>query len=177
MLALIIVIARVVRFRPGAVAPLMAVMFATPMILFHQYVGVDELAYRVLELDYGPRARRFEPVQDVTGFIRNLLTRQAERRSTQDWMLEALSSERPGEYIDVVKQRISTRVLLEVLRDRERAYSECRDFIADHPESRFVPNVLYIQALALDTRLDELRFFGMTRIFPACSLWISGPAL
>ncbi len=162
MLALIIIVARLVNFRPGAVAPLMAVMFATPAILFHQYVGVDELAYRVLEMDYGPRAKRFEPLQDATEFILDFMRRQAERPTGQGWVLEALSTEHPAEHIAAAKHRIAVRLLLELMRDRQRAYEACKSFIADHPNSRFVPNVLYVQARALDTRFDGLRFGGTT---------------
>ncbi len=162
MLALIIIVARLVKFRPGAVAPLMAAMFATPAILFHQYVGVDELAYRVLEMDYGPRAKRFEPIQDANEFILDFLKRQSERRAGQGWVLEALSTQHPEAHIAAVKRRIAVRLLLEVMRDRQRAYDACKSFIADHPNSRFVPNILYIQARALDTRLDDLRFGGPT---------------
>ena len=52
MMAVIIFIAYVANYRPGAVALVMAVMFATPAILFQTSVGMDELQYRVLESKY-----------------------------------------------------------------------------------------------------------------------------
>lgn len=161
MLAIVIFMARVVNYRPGPIAPVMAVMFATPTILFHQYVGVDELAYRVLEVNYGPRAKRFEAVQDVTHEVVDFFLRQAERGfggAARVAMLQALSSERPAEQIAAVKHRISNRLLLTLMRDRHEAYEACDEFLADHLESRYIPAVLFIQARALDTRLDELRF-------------------
>lgn len=164
MMAAIIFIAHLVNYRPGAVAPLIAVMFATPAVLFHAYVGVDELHYRVLESKYGPRSERFEPVQDATDTILALLhswTMPGLDREPRRSALLAIWSADPVEQI-ALKQRISRRLLLDLLDDRREAFEACKNFIADHPTSRYVPNVLFIQARALDTRLDERTLVGET---------------
>jgi hypothetical protein len=177
MMAAIIFIAHLVNYRPGAVAPVIALMFATPAVLFDVYIGVDELHYRMLESKYGPRSERFEPVQDATDQILALLhswtaplpVRRAPapvagppdssdpRRSA----LLAIWSADPEEQL-AIKQRISRRLLLDLLDDRREAFEACKNFIADHPTSRYVPNVLFIQARALDTRLDERTLVGET---------------
>lgn len=162
MLAAIIFIGRVVRYRPGAVAPIIAVMFATPLVLFHAYVGADLLAYRVLESEYGPRSQRFEPVQDATGQILDFVHQRTQRRgdaAAQQAIVRALWSGSDAE-AEGFKQRISNHVQVELLKDRHNAYEACRAFIAGHPRSRFLPQVLFIQARVLDTRLDELDFLG-----------------
>jgi hypothetical protein len=164
MMAVIIFIARVVNYRPGAVAPVMAVMFATPAILFHVRIGVDELHYRVLEARYGPRSELFEPVQDATDTILALLhqwTNPALDREPRRSALLAVWSADHGEQL-ALKRRVSRRLLLELMDNRREAYEACKDFIADHPTSRYVPNVLFIQARALDTRLDERTLLGET---------------
>lgn len=162
MLAAIIFIARAVRYRPTAVAPVMAVMFATPAIIFHAYVGVDELAYRVLETKYGPRSEAFEPVRDATEQIRDFIHRgtapDADPESQRNALLGLWSASQEEQA--AVKHRISSHLMLDLMRHRQAAYEACKDFIADHPDSRLVPYVLYIQARALDTRLDELKFIG-----------------
>jgi len=56
-MAIVLTIARLVNYRPGAIAPLMAIMFATPVVLFETKVGRDELSYRLLERDFGPNSR------------------------------------------------------------------------------------------------------------------------
>ncbi len=162
MLAAIIFIARLVNFRPGAVAPVMAVMFATPAILFHSSVGVDELTYRVLESEYGPRSERFEPVQDATVRILNLLhdwTRPGIEREPLRTALLAVWNARPGD-ITAIKHRVARPLILELLANRQAAYDACQSFIADHPRSRYIPNALFLQARALDTRLDERQLLG-----------------
>lgn len=162
MLAVIIFIARMVNYRPGAVAPVMAVMFATPAVLFHTQVGVDELHYRVLESEYGPRSARFEPVQDAAERILDLLhhwTYPSPDRAALRETLLAVWSARPEE-LSAIKRRITRPLLLELLADRRAAYEACQAFIADHPRSRYIPNVLFIQARALDTRLDERKLMG-----------------
>ncbi len=162
MLAVIIFIARLVNYRSDAVAPVMAVMFATPAILFHAYIGADELTYRILEQDYGPRSKRFEPVQDATERIRAYVhewTDPERALAPQRATLLALWSANADEQA-TIKHLVSRRLLLELLHDRRSANEACKDFIADHPTSRFVPSVLFIQGRALDTRLDELRLIG-----------------
>ena len=164
MMAAIIFIARLVNYRPSAVAPVIAVMFATPAILFHEYVGVDELHYRVLEAKYGPRSERFEPVQDATDTILAMVhhwTNPDLDREPRRSALLAIWSADPAEQT-ALKNRVLRRLLLDLMDDRRDAYLACKDFIADHPTSRYVPNALFIQARALDTRLDERTLVGET---------------
>ncbi|MBK9127520.1 MAG: hypothetical protein IPM13_06935 [Phycisphaerales bacterium] len=162
MLAIILLIAQSLNCRPGSVAPVMGVMFALPVTLFHAYVGFDELAYRAIEIEYGPRARRFEPVQDATDaiftYFRERMDRGADRGARRAVLL-ALWSERPEQQA-AVKHRVTNYLRVQLLRDRQAAYDACKQFLETHLASRFIPNVLYIQARVLDTRLDELRFQG-----------------
>ena len=162
MLGAVIAIARVVNYRPGAVAPVMAVMFATPALLFHVYVGVDELHYRLLEAEYGPRSERFAPVKDATDAIRAMLHDWTHPRTDRESLRAALLPLWSADVSEqnAFKHRIARRLLLELLADRRDAYEACKGFIADHPNSRYVPNVLFIQAHALDTRLDERALIG-----------------
>jgi len=159
MMALMLLIARIVNYRPGAVAPVMAIMLAPPIVLFARSVGPDEVAYRVLERDYGPHSPRFEPVQDATPRIRELMQRYDPARS------EVLAVW--GGEVASLKRRVSRRIELDVLADRRAAYVACKRFIAEHPSSRYVQNALYIQGRAMDTRLDlrRLREAGSRELY------------
>ncbi|MCA9244237.1 MAG: hypothetical protein KDA32_09795, partial [Phycisphaerales bacterium] len=53
-IALVLTLAKIVDYRPGAVAPVMGLMAAVPTTLFFQGVGPDELSYRVLEARLAP---------------------------------------------------------------------------------------------------------------------------
>ncbi len=161
MVGAVLLIARVVNYRPGAVAPVLAIMFATPVGLFHLGVGADELAYRVLEVEYGPRSKRFEPTLQspetehaiyvvIAGELRKSFTGQLRSDLRALWSLQP-------EQLRELKRTVSRRFLADFLADRAAAYEACKRFIADHPHSRYVPNVLYLQARVLDTRLDEAK--------------------
>jgi len=162
MLGTVLLIARVVNYRPGAVAPVLAIMFATPLVLFHFGVGADELAYRVLEADFGPRSKRFEPVlksRETENAILALISGAIGDASSGGQLrsdLRALWSLQP-EKLRELKRTVSRRFLAAFLADRSEAYEACKRFIADYPQSRYVPNVLYIQARVRDTRLDEAK--------------------
>jgi hypothetical protein len=162
MLGAVVLIARVVRYRPGAVAPVMAIMFATPLVLFQRYVGADEVAYRVLESEYGPRSPCFEPRQDASADILAFVHSRTQRgtdEAAQRYIVRALWSGRSDEALSF-KQRISNHLQVELMKDRQAAYYACREFITDHRLSPYIPNVLYMQARVLDTRLDEVEFLG-----------------
>jgi len=164
-LGVVLLIARVVNYRPGAVAPVLAVMFGAPVVLFHTAVGADELAYRVLEAEYGPRSKRFEPVlksRETQSAILSLIYSEIENSSFQGQLrsdLMAFWSLRP-ERIRELKRTVSRRFLAMFLSDRRAAYEACDEFIANYPDSRYVPCVLCMQARVLDMRLDEVKLGG-----------------
>lgn len=157
-LATVLLLARAVNYRPGAVAPVMAVMFVSPIALFHWRVGADELAYRVLEREYGPRARVFgdnETTEETQRRIRALIhdwTSGSGRDSHLADLAAAWGSE-----INPFKRLVWRAWAEDLLRQRFLAYEACKRFIADYPDSRYVTNALYLQARALDMRLDERR--------------------
>ncbi|MEW6251668.1 MAG: hypothetical protein AB1716_13570 [Planctomycetota bacterium] len=157
MLAVIILLAWIVNYRPGVVAPVMALMFVAPVMLFSRYVGVDELHYRLLESQFGPRSERFAPVQDVAGQILQLVhtwTRPGLIPEQRREKLLALLSNEPRE-VASLQRRFARRLLLDLMDSRREAAEACRKFIADHPRSQYVPCALFIWGQALDTRLDE----------------------
>ena len=165
MMGAVLAIARLVDYRPGAVAPVLGIMFAIPVGLFHLGVGTDELAYRVLEAEFGPRSKLFEPVQksrETQDAILKLIYAEIGNQSFQGQLrsdLLALWSLQP-EKLRELKRTVSRQLLATFLTDRLAAYEACTRFIADYPTSRYVPNVLYIQGTVLDTRLDEARLAG-----------------
>ncbi|MBU0639643.1 MAG: hypothetical protein KKB50_12315 [Planctomycetes bacterium] len=149
MMGAMLAIARIVNYRPGAVAPVMAVMFATPALVFQHSVGVDELKYRVLETEYGLHSERFAPVQDATDQIRALMLGYTPQRAE---VLQVLSGR-----TQPIQQRVSQWFTRRFLVDRAVAYEAASRFIADHPTSRYVPCALYLQGRVMDTRLDSQR--------------------
>lgn len=162
MIALVLIIARIVNYRPGAIAPVVAVMFATPIVLFHLRVGVDELAYRVLELQYGPSNRRFAV---------NLSEQETQRRIRalfHEWTgrADAFGNEQFGSLwagdVEQLKRAVRRYWQAEFLTDRFAAYEACKRFISDHPRSRYAFNAHFLQAEVLDARLDERRLDGPT---------------
>ena len=163
MTAIVLLISRLVNYRPGGVAPVVAVMFTAPLILFHVKVGPDEVAYRVLEAEYGPHSQRFEPVEpakDTSEKISVLIQQIAvgTMKGTPFGPYHPDFLDLWGGNIDALKRPLWTRLLAEFLADRTDVYEACKRFIADHPNSRYVPNVYYIQARILDTRLDRRKF-------------------
>ncbi|MGD8451067.1 MAG: hypothetical protein PVJ57_04555 [Phycisphaerae bacterium] len=155
MLAVILLISRIVNYRPGAVGPVMAVMFVAPAIIFTKYVGVDEVSYRVLEAEYGPRAQRWrlDVTEDCLEIVRARLS-----EPTGEPLVGLLFGQ--PEIQAAVSRQMFRWLLRDLLTDQREVYEECKDFIADYRHSRYVPNVLYIQGWALDLRLGAPRILA-----------------
>lgn len=165
LMALVLTIARLVNYRPGAIAPLMAVMFATPVLLFETKVGRDELYYRLLETRYGPGS--------TTHFV-DFLDAMPTIRRIADERLRSIND--PTVSPEAILEQVRTQIELQVAsiapeREREgiqnlevfameqfEAVHASDDFVARFPESRYIPNALYLKGRALDMRIDEPYF-------------------
>ena len=155
MTAAVLLIARIVDFRPGAIAPVIAVTFATPAIIFHQYVGRDELDYRVLEARVGPKSARYVAAREVREITLEYIERQGVRisgrqRDIFSELFAAAWAESPS-----LREAALQKMWQPFMANRAKSYELCNRFIAAHPDSKYVPCALYIQARTMDTRLDE----------------------
>ncbi|HUW84145.1 MAG TPA: tetratricopeptide repeat protein [Phycisphaerae bacterium] len=160
--AVALLIAWVVNYRPGAIAPVLAALFAVPVLLFEAEVGRDELSYRVLEFEYGPRSRRYFHQEDVKDRIVAL----AQQRWTHDPSLDVqalianieLLWESEFEPLGELKRQESQHQMTALAADQYAVAEACDEFRQRRPHSRYIPNVLYIKARALDMRVDVPRF-------------------
>jgi len=164
VIGIVLLIARIVNYRPGAIAPLMAVMFITPVVLFEAKVGRDELYYRLLENDYGPRSATCFRDQDASAVIHELAVRR--------WAEEAERADRPGgpgvlRSVADIEREIKTLwtyqldpcgaadARLNLFQQQQyQAVEACDRFGADFPRSGYLPNVLFIKGRAQDMRID-----------------------
>ena len=150
LMAIVLAIAKWVDYRPGTIAPLLIVMFAIPAILFEHDVGRDELHYRILEHDFGPKSTVYFVDQDLT----EDLHREAEKR----WREHA--DPRPGFSSLMNNLRLAWK--LEI----DGAFTEHKGdvlaayewFVRQFPTSRYIPNALYLQGRAMDMRIDAEAF-------------------
>lgn len=139
--AVALAFARLINYRPGGVSPVLALLFAIPVYLFHTQVGRDELEYRILEARIGPRSQGIFRIQDIGA--------EAAREATRQWS--------QGESYDRTYRRVFDRkisaALLTAERDRLRAAAPCDAFIERFSYSRYVPAVLFLKGQALDQRI------------------------
>ncbi|MFQ5411803.1 MAG: tol-pal system YbgF family protein [Phycisphaerae bacterium] len=145
--AVALAIARLINYRPGGIPPVLAMLFAIPVFLFHTQVGRDELEYRILEHDIGPgSASVFSSVH-----IGRMAVRAARRRFNE-------SSDRS---FDAIYKRYlraqKSAILLQAERDRARAIRRCDTFIERFRDSSHVSSVLFLKARAQDIRVDQAK--------------------
>lgn len=162
LFGIVLLIARLVDYRTGAVTPLLAMMFGTPMMLFEGYVGRDELHYRLLE------ALSDAHFEEVNG--RMTLADAANRA----WHRHPLPRPRWQTVFDREAQKWQmalasdvTPFLVELAENREELIDHCGRFLREFPDSRYASNVLYLKARAMDKRLDveEFRRSGWIRYY------------
>ncbi len=140
-------VARIIGYRPGGIPPILAVLFALPVLIFYRQVGRDVLEYHILEHEIGPSGKMFRPV-DVDAEARVEATRrwwETSRRSSYDALHR--------ECLDRAIRRVATRLE----QDRADAVRRCDSFMDRFGASRYVPSVLYLKGRALDQRLRQAR--------------------
>ncbi len=151
-MGIVLVIARLVNYRPGAIAPLLAVMFIFPVVLFETQVGRDELYYRLLEKRYGPGS--------TTHFLDNLSVREAVERLGAD-QYQKLQSAGTSMSPEQVQELVRLKLILtcDIFEDEKaEAIHACRAFRESFPSSPHIPNALYLEGRAWDLRVDRQLF-------------------
>ena len=146
--AVALAFARLINYRPGGVAPVLALVFAIPVTLFFTQVGRDELAYRILEHEVGQRSARMFAPMDVAA--------EAHRRATNAWSND--SNESYESLYRRYLKRTSDRVLDKVDDDRAWAIVRCDEFLEQFPWSRYAAAVNFLKAQAQDARINRFRF-------------------
>jgi len=124
---------KVLRYKPGALCPVMIVTLTAAAVVFRVRVGPDELAYALLtaELDRpGEPDRLFESV------------------SLEKWQ-EAHGAERLG------RDELKGRLRRELDRRKADLIDRCDRFLAAHGDSDRAPGVLWIKAQLQSLALDE----------------------
>ncbi len=178
LIAVTLTIARVVDYRPGAIAPLLAVMFLAPCVLFLADVGRDELHYRFLESRFGPQSTEFFANADANPAIRavarNLWHERPEPKPTLDVFERRVKLFFEQELRPTEEIRIAAAVQHELLnhvtefaREQHRVAAACDKFLRDFPRSRYIPCVLFLKGRALDMRVDVglFRERGLLRFY------------
>lgn len=151
--AIVLAISKLVDYRPGAIASLLAVMFGLPVALFEAYVGRDELYYRLLE------ARNNAYFADEDASV------ELEQAVMEAW----LRHPHPRPSMKAVWETVETRWLFELasdvrpvrsalVRHQAELAARCDWFLKYFPESRYAPSALFIKARALDMRVDPAEF-------------------
>lgn len=147
-------LARAINYRPGGIAPVLGVLFAIPVVLFHAQVGRDELEYRLLEHRYGPGSRTAFRNRD----LRQEATKQAER-------LWKRSKSRPyAEILEECVGKLANDAYNDLAIDRMAAVAACDEFLEYFRLSRYAPCVQYIKGRALDERINPSALAESDRI-------------
>ena len=151
--AIVLALAKLVDYRPGAITPLLAVMFGLPVALFEFHVGRDELHYRILE------RLSDEWFSDVDA---SLSLEQAVRQKWQRHPWPRPSLDRLREIEEIMWQFELAADMgprrSELTRLQNDLARRCTEFHNQFPGSRYTPNALFIKARALDTRVDVAEF-------------------
>jgi hypothetical protein len=161
-MAVVLSTASIVGYRPGAIAPVLAVLFAVPVVLFEAKIGQDELYYSVLEANYGPASPACFKQESLSQFIQRQpeaeeayakvfsATRDPLEQVQREWRL-GLAATLP------LRQKVESLAIADTEEDRMETIRRAETFIADFPDSRRVPAALYLEGRAMDMQLDVPR--------------------
>lgn len=148
VMGIVLTIAKLVNFRPGAIAPLMTLLFVSPAVIFEFQIGRDELHYRLLEQAYGPGSQYM-----VSQDIREILDKVIEAR---------LADPENKRSFAAVRSDVTLQVALAMDPEANKVWTAHQDeaaeaadrFVHLFPDSRYATAALYIKGRALDMRPD-----------------------
>ena len=153
LFAIVLSLGRLVNARPGVIAPLLATMFATPVLLFEYKIGRDELHYRLLESSW----REAFADRDLKNEFDADTQAQWEAHDVPRPRYETVRENRSLLWQSVFEGDLhgGRRALLSV----QQAIVTQADWFAKHfPGSRYAVNAYFIRASTLATRLDASAF-------------------
>jgi outer membrane protein assembly factor BamD (BamD/ComL family) len=166
VMGVVLGIARLVNDRPGAIAPLMAVLFVAPVVLFEVRVGRDELYYRLIEQQFGPASTSyFVDRVDASDVIQRIALKRMEGVKDRNVTLAAMEQQVRTLLqlqFGAIRQdweEEAGNALAGYAQQQYEASRACKRFLEQYPKSRYCPNVLYIEGRAQDIRLDRDLFW------------------
>lgn len=141
--AVVLAFARLIQYRPGGILIGMIPFFLIPVILFQTYIGADQLEFRLMVHRYGPDSSIYTPV-DISARVFQETLRAWRRYKVRDLqaIVDLASSEFP--YVATQLLQANRTEILEVFGNFQKKY----------PQSRFVPNALYLYGLGQDLRFN-----------------------
>ncbi|MBI4718988.1 MAG: tetratricopeptide repeat protein [Planctomycetes bacterium] len=151
--AIVLLIAKVVDYRPGATTPLLALMFGLPVGLFEFHVGRDELYYRLLE----SMSRAYFLDVDTSLDIEKAMEEMWERRPLRSRDPRSIEATAGRQWLFGLSADVGSFRSLLTRNQAELAY-RCDWFRKYFPDSRYALHVLYLKARALDLRIDPGEF-------------------
>lgn len=165
VMGIVLGIARLVNDRPGAIAPLMAIMFVLPIALFQAKVGRDELYYRLIEKQFGPASTtHFVDDIDASETIERIARARLEAADSKEISLASME-EQVRFLLQFQFNTISEEWNAQASSTNEayaqqqyEAVTACDKFLRKYPRSRYCPNVLYLKGRAIDMRVDRELF-------------------
>lgn len=128
---LVLLIARLTRYLPGVIWPVMAVLLVAPSWLFYRYIGADELEYAVLAEQLTPAGSLFAD------------------QALSVWRHEHNFQGSPAELLEAVRADLAAR--------KAGILARCNRFIREHPDSDRLSAVWWIQGITLDTQISVRR--------------------
>ncbi len=158
VMGIVLTIARLVNYRPGAIAPLMAILFVSPAVIFEFQVGRDELHYRLLEQEYGPGSQ-YMVSQDIQQMLEPIIEAKLanpENKRSYAW----------------IRDQLTWRIGLEMDPEANATWAKYQDkaaldadrFVHLFPDSRYATAALYIKGRALDMRPDLTQLESEARL-------------
>ncbi|MCD6378742.1 MAG: hypothetical protein J7L99_07835 [Planctomycetes bacterium] len=150
--AVVLSLARLARFRPGVIWPVLLTFLVAPIWLFYQKVGPAELEYALIIQKIVPGETIIAPIKPAflnSSEWKNLTPTTTSTSTTQ--------STKPTEE----KAKLLLAYLQDQLKIRQqKLIKKCRKFLRRYPRHRRTPTLLWIIATVIDIQIDTDAFLA-----------------
>ncbi|MFP4055191.1 MAG: tetratricopeptide repeat protein [Phycisphaerae bacterium] len=145
--AVVLWLAKLTRFRPGVVWPVLAALLVGPVLLFYWQIGPDRLHYELIRRDLSAGDAVFETVS---------LDRWMETKAQEGRDVRGLSPD-----------TLAIAVTDDLKQQKVRLADKCRRFLDAYPSSQYAPEVLWILGLIESVQFDYPALAATTRPVPS----------
>lgn len=142
--AVVLFVAHLFKYRPGGILIGTLPFFIIPVYLFWEYIGVDQLEFRMIVHQYAPAGREAKAVDISVEALESAIDEWRRIRVCDFDVFARIAKEQ----LPYLAQRLvfDERVFIEKATDQ---------FLKKYPKSRYAANVLYIKGIGLDMRFDH----------------------
>jgi len=156
---LVLMIGHFLRYRPGVLMPIFALLLAGTVLLFHFKIGMDERAFQANVSRWNPKQIPQFHNRSIVPLLEEELAQRRKKSPylTDELIMTQLRLEWRGAFLTSMPSdptTLANREVIKFYQAKVNAVDHIQSFIEKYPEDERVADALYYKALLFDLSVD-----------------------